>query len=142
MPEGSIRFHSIDLKFSPKNKTQIIHWLQSAILNEGRRLGDLEFSFMSDSALLEINKNHLNHDYYTDIISFEYNEADIISGDILISIDRVQENAREFKVNFLDELHRVIIHGVLHLCGYKDKTEAERLNMRAKEDYYLSLRSF
>lgn len=143
MPAGrNIKFHSIDLDFLPKNPTFISEWLNSAILKEGMRPGNLEISFMSDDALLKINQEHLNHDFFTDIITFEYNEDEILSGDILISVDRVRENANKFQVNFTDELHRVMIHGVLHLCGYKDKTEAEQLNMSAKEDYYLSLRSF
>ncbi len=142
MPTGSILFHSIDLDFLPDKQSRIAEWLNSAISNEGMRTGQLEISFMSDSSLLKINQEHLQHDFFTDIITFEYSEGKSISGDILISVDRVRENAKKFDVPFVDELHRVMIHGVLHLCGYKDKTEAEQLNMRAKEDYYLSLRSF
>lgn len=142
MPTGSILFHSLDLNFLPEQQTALKEWIVSAILNEGFIPGDLEFSFMSDSALLKINEEHLNHDFYTDIITFEYNEEKLISGDILISVERVRENSDKYDVAFRDELHRVMIHGVLHLCGYKDKSEAEELKMRAKEDYYLSLRSF
>jgi rRNA maturation RNase YbeY len=142
MHEGSIQFHNIDIEFSLDHQSKLERWIKSAIKSEGKMPGELDFIFMNDKALLEINRSHLNHDYFTDIITFEYNEGNFVSGDIMISIERVQENAEEFKVNFQDELHRVMIHGVLHLCGYKDKTEAEQIDMRAKEDYYLSLRSF
>lgn len=139
---GSISFHNINLDFTLENCQDIISWISRAISEEGFKPGELDFSFMSDDALLEVNKEHLQHDFYTDIITFEYSEDGFVSGDILISLDRVNENAREYSNNFKDELHRVIIHGVLHLCGYKDKTDTELVQMRAKEDYYLSLRSF
>jgi len=142
MPEGSIDFHNIDIEFSLDHQPKLRRWIKSAIISEGKIPGELDFSFMSDLALLQVNKDYLNHDYFTDVITFEYNQDETISGDILISVDRVKENASKLSINYHDELHRVMIHGVLHLCGYKDKTEAEQLNMRAKEDYYLSLRSF
>ena len=98
------------------------------------------FVFMSDDYLLEINKEHLNHDYYTDIITFPIEETeDSLEADIYISIDRVKDNAAEFEVDFNVELLRVVLHGVLHLCGYGDKTEAEIVTMRAKENYYINL---
>jgi rRNA maturation RNase YbeY len=96
--------------------------------------------FCSDSFLLDLNKHYLNHDTYTDILTFDYSDASTnVSGDIFISIDRVKENAKQFKTTFLQELHRVIIHGFLHLAGYKDKTRPEQQLMRSKEDIYLSL---
>jgi probable rRNA maturation factor len=98
--------------------------------------------FCSDEHLLQINKDHLQHDYYTDIITFDYTVEDIISGDLFISVDRVQDNADEFDVLFQDELHRVCVHGLLHLCGYKDKSDEDEKRMREKEDEMLMLRKF
>ncbi len=109
------------------------------INNELRVTGDISVIFCSDDYLLEINKQYLNHDYYTDIVTFDYEEEDnIISGDLFISIDRIKENAGKFDVNFIIELYRVVFHGVLHLIGYKDKTDEEQKEMRAKEDFYLN----
>jgi len=142
MSQGSIDFHSIDLVFSLDRQAAVTKWLKRVIAAESLVPGELDFSFVTDEFLLGINKEHLNHDFYTDIITFEYNEGKVVSGDLLISIDRVKDNAERLMVNFQDELHRVMVHGVLHLCGYKDKTETEQVEMRAKEDYYLSLRSF
>ena len=142
MSDGSIQFHSINIEFSLQNPSEISEWLNFTISKEGLVQEQLDISFMSDDDLLHVNKTYLKHDFYTDVITFEYNEGNRVSGDILISLDRVKENAKELSVNFADELHRVMIHGVLHLCGYKDKTGAEQVEMRSKEDYYLSLRSF
>jgi len=102
----------------------------------------LDFIFCTDDDLLEINVNHLNHNYLTDVITFPYAEGETIAGDIFISIDRVKDNASDLNADWFDEFCRVMIHGVLHLCGYQDKTEQEQYEMRKKEDYYLSLRSF
>lgn len=107
------------------------------VLNEFYTPGDISVIFCSDKYLLEINKEYLNHDYYTDIVTFNYVKDSIISGDLFISIDRVRENAETFSSKFVVELYRVVFHGVLHLIGYKDKTEAEQKQMRNKEDYYL-----
>lgn len=137
-----IHFHNHDLEYSLENAEAISNWLSSVISSEKLRQGSLDFTFMSDDALLKINREHLNHDFYTDIITFEYNEEGLVSGDILISLDRIKDNAQELNNSLADELHRVLVHGVLHLCGYKDKTDSEQVEMRAKEDYYLSLRSF
>ena len=98
--------------------------------------------FCSDEYLLEMNRTHLDHDYYTDIITFDYTDNQIVSGDLFISVDRVRENASDFNVSFQHELHRVIIHGVLHLCGYKDKSDEEEKLMRSKENNALSMISF
>jgi rRNA maturation RNase YbeY len=111
--------------------------VKSLIINEKYELGEISFIFCSDNYLLEVNKQYLNHDYYTDIITFDYVENNIISGDLFISVDRVKENADIFKTEFKTELFRVIFHGVLHLTGYNDKTEDERKIMREKENYYL-----
>ena len=101
--------------------------------------GDLSVIFCDDEYLKRINVKYLGHDYYTDIITFDYSEKNLVSGDLFISIDRVDENARLNNVDFINELYRVIIHGVLHLCGYNDKTLKEKKEIRAKEDYFLSL---
>jgi len=110
--------------------------------NEGFKKGDIAVIFCSDSYLLSINKQHLNHDYYTDIITFSYVEEGVISGDLFISIDRVSENARKEQVSKTNELSRVIIHGLLHLCGYNDKEDDEIKVMREKEKEYLSMIGF
>ncbi len=100
----------------------------------GGQIGTLQYIFCSDEALLEINKRYLSHDYYTDIITFQYEEGKVLSGDIYISVDRVRENAVEFDQGFDQELRRVMIHGVLHLAGYRDKTDAEKSEMRVREN--------
>ena len=112
-------------------------WLQTIISSEKKECKKISYSFVNDEELLQMNKKYLNHDTYTDIITFDYCEGKSISGDIFISIDRVTENATTFSVTFEEELNRVIAHGVLHLCGYKDKTKREILKMRKKEEYYL-----
>ncbi len=111
-------------------------------MKEGKNPNDINFIYCSDEYLLELNKSSLNHDYYTDIITFDYCEGKEVSGDLFISIDRVRENANEMNLTFEDELHRVMIHGVLHLCGYKDKTKKDAETMREKENFYLKTRLF
>lgn len=137
----SISFHSEQIAFVLDNEENIVDWLIQASKAENQSLGQVDFIFCSDDYLLEINKQHLNHDYYTDIITFPLG-VDPIEANVFVSIDRVEENAQLYKVNLEDELHRVIIHGVLHLFGYKDKTEDEQISMRSKEDYFLAKRSF
>lgn len=112
-------------------------WISQTIINEGKTVGEINIIFCNDEYLLKINQEHLTHDYYTDIITFDYSENTIISGDLFISKDRVEENAEEYKVSFENELNRVIIHGILHLIGYNDKSESEIKEMRTKENYYL-----
>ncbi len=126
-----------DLDFS-----QITSWYTSIALQENKELGELTLIFCSDDYLLDINREHLNHDYFTDIITFDYSDFPIVSGDLFISIDRVKENAVDFNVSFEHELHRVIIHGFLHLCGYLDKSEEDELIMRSKENQALNLIGF
>ncbi|MCX8482279.1 MAG: rRNA maturation RNase YbeY [Crocinitomicaceae bacterium] len=118
------------------------YWIEEICSNEGKKVGDLSLVFCSDNYLLEINQQHLNHDFFTDIVTFDYCVDDLISGDLFISVDRVFENSAVYDVSFLHELHRVIIHGVLHLCGYKDKSEGDEVIMRMKEDEALELISF
>jgi rRNA maturation RNase YbeY len=105
---------------------------------ESRELGDITLIFCTDEELLAINKEHLDHDYYTDIITFNYNNDSIISGDLFISVDRIKDNATQLAVSMEEELHRVCYHGVLHLVGYNDKTDQEIEIMRAKENFYLN----
>lgn len=116
----------------------ITSWIEYLITNEGKKLGDINYIFCDDEYLLKINQDYLQHDYYTDIITFDYVKGKKISGDIFVSVTRVSENAPLLSKSFDEELHRVIAHGVLHLCGYKDKTEAEIKEMRNKEDFYLN----
>ena len=123
-------------------QNQLAFWIKTSIQNEGLKAGEIVYVFCDDAYLVEKNIRYLKHNTLTDIISFDYTEEDWISGDIFISIDRIKANAKKYEVKFLDELHRVIIHGVLHFCGYNDKTEEEKKVMRTKEDYYLSLRKF
>tara|TARA_B100000575_G_C22963704_1_gene556613 strand:+ start:146 stop:559 length:414 start_codon:yes stop_codon:yes gene_type:complete len=123
--------------FSDYNLNTFQATISALIEDQKKEEGELSLVFCSDDYLLEINKKHLNHDYYTDIITFDYSEENKISGDLLISIDRVKENAKNFSVSFRQELNRVVIHGVLHLCGYKDKTEKEKNQMRNLENKYL-----
>ena len=113
------------------------NWIQEVIRLNNHQTGHLSFVFCSDDYLLEVNRKFLDHDYYTDIITFDYNESKTVSGDLIISIDRVKENALSHQSSFLFELNRVIIHGVLHLLGFSDKTEAQKTKMRELEDLYL-----
>lgn len=112
-------------------------WIEKTILNEEKVLGEINVIFCSDKYLLKMNKEHLNHDYYTDIITFDYCQQDIVSGDLFISVDRVGDNAKQFKVSFNDELMRVVIHGVLHLLTYNDRSDEEQKIMTEKENFYL-----
>lgn len=125
-------------EFSLKNESKLKDWISSEISKRGYKEGDILYVFCSDEELLKINQEFLNHDTYTDIISFDYTMGKLISGEIYISIDRVQENAIAFGVPFEEELHRVMIHGILHFCGYKDSTESEQQIMRKEEDLALS----
>ncbi len=105
--------------------------------NEGFVVGDLNVVFCSDSFLLEINKIHLNHDYFTDIITFDFCEGETINGELYISVDRIEDNVKVLNIPFDVELKRIIFHGVLHLCGFKDKSSSDKIQMTSKEDYYL-----
>jgi len=137
-----IHFHTADVSYQLKHKTDIRQWIKDSIQNEEHQLEEISYIFCSDAYLLKINQDHLNHDTYTDIITFDYTENGVISSEIYISVDRIKDNARELGVAMLDEMHRVIIHGVLHLCGYKDKIEKQAVEMRSKEDFYLGRRRF
>ncbi|BAO75558.1 rRNA maturation RNase YbeY [Winogradskyella sp. PG-2] len=126
--------------FSLDNTDQFSEWISKAISEEKCREGDVNYIFCSDDYLLKLNVDFLDHDTLTDIISFDYSVGKELHGDIYISVDRVKENASDFRVSFSDEISRVMIHGVLHYCGYKDKSEVDKRIMRLKEDYYLSKR--
>ena len=122
-----------------KNRTSLKKFIEAIFKTEGRPLRRLNYVFCSDKDLLRLNKKYLFHDFYTDILTFDLSENDQIQADIYISIDRVKENALKQKTTFIQELHRVIFHGALHLCGYRDKSIKEISLMRRREDYYLSL---
>ena len=132
-----IKFFSNN-SFRLANKDRISLWLLDVIKNEEKSLNEISYSFCSDSELLKVNKEFLNHDTLTDIITFDYSDLSGLSGEVLISTERVKENAQEFSQAFNVELRRVMVHGVLHLCGLKDKTDADKLIMTEKEDFYLS----
>ena len=136
-----IEFYS-ETDFQLDNSNEISEWISSIIKLENYEQGDLTFVFCDDTYLHKLNVEFLNHDTLTDIISFDNSLGKQVNGEIYISVDRIRENAETFNVSFLDELHRVIIHGILHFCGYKDKTEAESKGMRKKEDEALTLRNF
>ena len=151
-----INFHSENISFSLKNKAALRKWILQTLSEEKKTPGDINFIFCDDDYLLSLNKEYLNHNTLTDIITFDYSgshpelvegkktknqkpKTKNISGDIFISIDRLKENAKKFNVDFNTELHRVIIHGILHLASYKDKTKAAKKLMTQKEDFYIHL---
>ena len=139
----AISFFEEDITFKLKDKAKVRQWLTDTIIAEGFKLKELNYIFCSDAYLLQINQQYLDHDTYTDIVTFDNSEEEgkIIS-DIFISIERIRENAVKFNVTETTELHRVIIHGALHLLGYKDKSPADKQKMTQKEDFYLSKRNF
>ena len=125
--------------FTLENQNEVSEWISNTILHENFKEGELNYIFCSDEYLLDKNVKFLNHNTLTDIISFDYTMGKLISGDIFISIERVLENAQTFNVSFVDELHRVMIHGILHYCGYKDSSPQQKEEMRAKENFYLAV---
>ncbi|MGQ0828507.1 MAG: rRNA maturation RNase YbeY [Bacteroidota bacterium] len=129
-----IHFHAENIKFTLKNKSILKQWITAVIRKNKCKKGGIAFVFCPDEYLLNINKEYLNHNTYTDIVTFDYTEGNMIKGDIFISVERVKENAVKFSKSFEDELHRVIIHGILHLLGYKDKTKAAKAEMTKQED--------
>jgi len=138
---SNINFFQEEITFELKDESSITSWLQSVATAEGQSIGEINYIFCSDEYILSINEEYLNHDYYTDIITFDNrdNTQDDIEADIFVSIDRVQENAQMIQVPFDTELRRVMVHGLLHLLGYHDKSEEEISQMREKEEAYLSL---
>lgn len=121
------------------DEQKIIEWIDKVATSHNKEVGDLTYIFCSDEKILEINNQYLQHDYYTDIITFDYSEDNIISGDIFISLDTVKSNSEQFKTEYKEELHRVIIHGILHLSGFSDHTEEEEKQMRNLENQALKL---
>lgn len=128
-----------ETEFQLSNTTKIDNWIRAVILSEKCTLEEVNYIFCDDVYLHKLNMEFLKHDTLTDIISFDYSVGKIIQGDIFISVERVEQNAKEFSTSFENELHRVIIHGILHYCGYKDKTEDEKRIMRTKEDACLEI---
>ena len=131
-------FEDTDFVFKPKKINNL--WLKTVAESEVKKIGQVNIIFCSDNYILDINQKYLQHDYFTDIITFDYCENDVLSGDLFISIDSVRENAIFYKTEFTDELNRVIVHGLLHLIGYDDHSDEDIKMMRSKENYYLELR--
>ena len=131
-----IEFHN-EIEFVLQNQQELRRWIKKVITSENKEMGEINYIFCSDEYLLERNIKYLDHDTLTDIITFNYCKGQIITSDIMISIDRVKENSTIFDNSFSEELHRVMIHGILHLIGYDDKTEKEKKLMREKENFYL-----
>lgn len=131
-----------ETEFSLDNREEIAEWISGVVESEGKKLGDVSYIFCSDEYLLQLNKEFLQHDTYTDIISFDYSLGDQIHGEVYISIDRIKENAKKLNETVENELHRVIIHGILHYCGYKDKQADEIEAMRNRENQALKRRAF
>lgn len=133
-----MHFH-FEKSFPLKNRRRLRIFIKNLIGTEKKKLTNLNYIFCSDKALLEINRKYLAHDFYTDIITFDLSSSpNEILADVYISVDRVKENATRLKLSFREELHRVMFHGVLHLCGYEDQTQEQQIEIRTKEDYYLS----
>jgi probable rRNA maturation factor len=135
-----IRYYNENVRFSLKGKRFSNRWLKAVAKAENFSLGNIAIIYCSDSYILAMNKKFLKHDYYTDIITFDYCEGTVLSGDLFISIDSVRDNAAHFGTTFDDELNRVMVHGILHLIGYDDYTKSQQKTMRAKENEYLALR--
>ncbi|MGB5387474.1 MAG: rRNA maturation RNase YbeY [Eudoraea sp.] len=133
-----INYH-YETEFDLENIKEYTSWINTIVVSEDVHLGDLSYIFCSDEYLIKLNQKYLGHDTYTDIVTFNYSEEDVISGEIYISVDRVKENAVKFKEDFNKELRRVMAHGVLHLLGYNDKSKKEKEEMRIKEDEKINM---
>ena len=132
-------YQSQDIPMPRIPRRQTTAWIRSVAATYGKQCGDIAYIFVSDAHILDVNRQYLGHDYYTDIITFDYSQGDTISGDIFISLDTVRSNAQDLHVPYQQELHRVIIHGILHLCGINDKGPSQRAIMQRAEDTALSL---
>ena len=137
-----VYFHSDDTSYTLRHKKLVREWIIAVIDTESSKPGEINFIFCSDKYLHKINLTYLKQNTYTDTITFDYSKKGLLSGDVFISIERVKENAKEFNARFTNELHRVMVHGILHLLGYKDKSHVQKAIMREKEDFFLSLLSF
>ena len=135
----AITFHAEGIGLPKIKKRETANWIKTVAKNYNRKVGAIAYLFCDDEKILEINRTYLQHDFYTDIITFDYSEEHTISGDILISIDTVRSNSQKYQTEFMEELHRVIIHGILHLCGVNDKSEEEETEMREAENSALTL---
>jgi probable rRNA maturation factor len=133
-------YYNEDTKFAFKGKLVNNRWLKLVAESEIKKIGNINIIFCSDNYILDVNMKYLQHDYFTDIITFDYCEGNVLSGDLFISVDSVRENSVFYKTEFNEELNRVIVHGLLHLIGYDDHSQEEQKTMRSKENYYLSLR--
>ncbi len=136
-----ITFYAEDIAMPKLKKTALKAWIKAVAEKHGYKLGDIAYIFCSDNRILEVNKQFLSHDYFTDIITFDYTEGNKISGDLFISLDTVKTNAEKFNASYDQEFHRVIIHGILHLCGINDKGPGEREIMEANENEALAMRT-
>ena len=135
----AISYQTDGIKMPAIKKRETTAWIKAVASSYEKKVGEIAYIFCSDEKILEVNKEYLQHDYYTDIISFDYCEDNVISGDIFISLDTVKSNSEQFNTSYNDELHRTIIHGILHLCGINDKGEGEREIMEAEENKALAL---
>ncbi|NLY25052.1 MAG: rRNA maturation RNase YbeY [Bacteroidales bacterium] len=135
----AITFQAEGIGLPKIKKRETANWIKTVAKNYNRKVGEIAYLFCDDEKILEINRTYLQHDFYTDIITFDYSEEDTISGDIFISIDTVRSNSQKYQTEFMEELHRVIIHGILHLCGVNDKSEEEETEMREAENSALTL---
>ena len=134
-----ITYNSDGVKMPKLRHRDTTAWIKRVTAAHGRKVGEIGYMFVSDEKILEVNRQYLGHDYYTDIITFDYDEDDVLNGDIVISLDTVRSNAEKFGKTYDDELHRVIIHGILHLCGINDKGPGERGIMEASENAALAM---
>lgn len=134
-----ITFQSEGVEHPPIDEKALSQWIESVAKKHNREVGEISYMFCDDEKILEVNQQYLNHDFYTDIITFDYSEENIISGDIIISLQTVESNSQMYKTDFIEELHRVIIHGILHLCGQGDLTEEEENAMRDAENSALQM---
>ena len=134
-----ITYNTIDVPMPDFSHRKISAWVKAVAAAHGRRVGEVAYVFCNDEKILEVNRQYLQHDYYTDIITFDYSVGEVISGDLFISLDTVRSNAAGLGADYTDELHRVVIHGILHLCGINDKEPGEREIMEAEEDRALAL---
>ncbi|WP_028298543.1 rRNA maturation RNase YbeY [Olivibacter sitiensis] len=140
---ANIQFYSEEISFVLKQKEKTRQWIKAAIKEEGFRAGHINFIFCNDEYLHKINVQYLDHDTYTDIVTFDNSEdEERIDGDLFISVERTNENAKQLGISETDELHRVMIHGIMHLCGYLDKKPADKSKMTERENYYLDKRIF
>ena len=135
-----IAFYAEETQLPAVRQEAVREWVRTVARSYGKKVGDISYIFCSDEKILAVNREFLQHDYYTDIITFDYCEGDILSGDLFISVDTVRDNAAFYKTDFDTELNRVIVHGILHLIGYDDHCDEDIAEMRAKENYYLDLR--